>query len=86
MQNSKKNKNNKVIKMVQINSLETMEQIVLGNSQLTWDGWSVIHRYANPAAWRHTDGVFVKDQNRWFTQKRYEPTSKGWEIPNKLVR
>lgn len=69
--------------MAQIISLETMEQIVSKNKQLSWDGWAVLHRYPNPVAWRHKDGVFVKD--RWFTQKRYEPTSKGWEIPNKLM-
>jgi hypothetical protein len=72
--------------MVQISSLEAMEKVVSNNKQLSWDGWSVVHRYPNLTAWRHPDGVFIKEQGRWFTQKRYEPTSKGWDIPNKLVR
>jgi hypothetical protein len=70
--------------MIHITSLDAMEQIVKKNKFLFWDGWNVLYRYPNPVAWRQTDGVFVK--GKWFTQKRFELTSKGWDIPKKLVR
>ncbi len=80
------NKNNKGIKgtKMKISSLERMEQIVSSNPSLSWDGWDVLQRIASPASWAKTDGVFFK--GKWYQQKRFEITSDGWEIPNKLVR
>lgn len=70
--------------MAQVSSLEHMEKIVSRNKALSWDGWTVLHTYPNPAAWRDVSGVYIK--GRWFVQKRYELTGTGWSIPNKLVR
>lgn len=70
--------------MIHIDSLDTMEKIVKKNKNLFWQGWDVLYRYPNPVAWKQIDGVFVK--GKWFTQKRFELTSKGWDIPKKLVR
>lgn len=70
--------------MAQIKSLDEMETIVSRNKMLSWDGWTVLYTYSNPTAWKDVAGVFIK--GRWFTQKRYDPTGNGWDIPNKLVR
>lgn len=67
-----------------IKSLESMENIVANNKSLSWDGWTVVNSYPSPTAWMQKDGAFVK--GKWFVQKRYELTTKGWEIPNKFVR
>lgn len=70
--------------MAQIKSLNEMEKIVSRNKMLSWDGWTVLHTYPNPVAWKDVAGVFI--QGKWFTQRRYEPAGNGWDIPNKLVR
>lgn len=70
--------------MAQIKSLETMEKIVSQNRSLSWDGWTVLNTYPNPVGWKDASGVFIK--GKWFTQKRYEPASDGWNIPSKFVR
>jgi hypothetical protein len=70
--------------MAQIRSLPEMEKIVSRNKMLSWDGWTVLHTYSNPVGWRDAYGVFIK--GKWFTQRRYEPSGEGWDIPNKLVR
>jgi hypothetical protein len=70
--------------MAQIISLQEMEKIVSRNRSLSWDGWTVLHTYPNTVGWRDKSGVLIK--GKWFTQKRYEPDSNGWSLPNKLVR
>lgn len=67
-----------------IKSLKQMEQIVDNNRSLAWDGWDVIKNEPNPTAWRYTNGRFIK--GKWYVQKRFAVTSKGWELPNNLVR
>lgn len=66
-----------------IKTIDEMEQIVSKNKSLKWDGWTVVS--LQPIK----DGTFSKDavkiKNRWFIQRRYELSSDGWEIPNKLV-
>lgn len=70
--------------MAKIISLDEMEKIVSRNRMLSWDGWTVLHTYPNPVGWRDRNGVRIK--GKWFTQRRYEPQSDGWDLPNKLVR
>jgi hypothetical protein len=67
-----------------VKSLKKMEEIVRNEKSLSWRGWDVIHSVPNPAAWSKPDGAFVR--GRWYTQKKFEVTSNGWEIPNKFVR
>jgi hypothetical protein len=69
---------------MQVKSLEQMEQIVSRNKFLSWDGWDVVKLDPNPAAWRYTNGKFVK--GKWYAEKRFSIASNGWEIPDKLVR
>jgi hypothetical protein len=66
-----------------VTSLETMEDLVANNNSLDWDGWTVVSRQKNDAAWMKPNGVFVK--GKWYNQTRYEPTEAGWTIPSKLV-
>lgn len=67
-----------------IKSLKKMEAIVKNDKALSWKGWDVVHSVPNPGAWSKPDGAFVR--GRWYTQKKFEVTSDGWEIPNKFVR
>lgn len=64
-----------------VKSLKTMETIVLNNKNLIWDGWDVIDLKESDIAKTSTKGIRVKD--RWYIHKRYTPTRKGWDIPNK---
>ena len=66
-----------------INSLETMETIVENNKSLSWDGWTVIESRTKEDGMMSKDGAYVN--GKWIVQKRYNVTSDGWEIPNKLV-
>jgi hypothetical protein len=67
-----------------INSLDTMEDIVKNNDNLSWDGWTVLENKTNENGMMSKDGAFV--DGKWIVQKRYEATANGWEIPNKFVR
>jgi len=67
-----------------VNSLEKMEEIVASNKALMWDGWTVIHSYVSDKARTSKFGALVN--GKWQLQQRYEPTSNGWEIPDKFVR
>ena len=67
-----------------IKSLTKMEKIVENNKSLSWDGWNVLHRTPSPASWMDPNGVFYKGV--WYLQKRYDVTTSGWEIPDRLVR
>ena len=67
-----------------ISSLEKMESIVRKNKQLSWDGWDVVQSFPSPTGWMHKNGAFIK--GRWYTQRRFNLTSKGWDLPEKLVR
>jgi hypothetical protein len=61
-----------------------MEKIVKRNRELMWDGWTVVHFYPSEKARTSKFGARIKD--RWHIVRRFEPTSKGWDIPHKLVR
>lgn len=67
-----------------IKSLEQMEEVVKNNDNLSWDGWTVLENKTNENGMMSKDGAFV--DGRWIVQKRYEPSAKGWEIPNKFMR
>lgn len=70
--------------MITINSLEKMEQIVENNKALSWDGWTVIENSYKENGLMSNSGAYIN--GRWVVQKRYEPSSIGWEIPGKFVR
>lgn len=67
-----------------VSSLEKMEAIVENNKSLSWDGWTVLENKTNENGTMSPDGVLVN--GRWIVQKRYEPGTNGWEIPNKFMR
>jgi hypothetical protein len=60
-----------------------MEQIVKSNKRLSWDGWTVVDRERNEKAKTSRDGKLIN--NSWCFEKRYEPNSNGWDIPDRLV-
>ncbi len=62
-----------------VKSLEKMESIVRGNKRLSWDGWDVILRIPDYSAWKKRDGVLVS--GKWYVQKRYPVSEKGWSVP-----
>lgn len=67
-----------------IKSLDEMEAIVQNSDNLSWDGWTVIETDTNKNGMMSSNGAFVG--GKWVMQKRYEPTTSGWEIPNKFMR
>jgi len=66
-----------------IKSLNEMERIVEKNSSLVWDGWTVVSLQFAKNGMMSKDGVKVN--GKWFLQKRFEASSEGWNIPDKLV-
>jgi hypothetical protein len=69
---------------VLIKSLEQMEKVVAGDRTLSWDGWDVVQSFPSPGGWSKQNGAFIK--GKWYTQRRFTLSSKGWDIPHKLVR
>ena len=68
---------------MQIKTLEQMEKIVSNNKALFWDGWTVINSYPSESARTSKFGAFV--QGKWHLQKRFTPSTDGWDIPDKFV-
>lgn len=66
-----------------ITSLEKMESIVKKERNLHWDGWTVVERILNKSGMTNKFGVFVN--GKWYLQKRFEPTEKGWKLPGKYI-
>jgi hypothetical protein len=65
-----------------IRTIDEMEKIVSSNKELFWDGWTVVKRYPSDKAKTLNQGVLIKGV--WHIEQRFEPTSQGWEIPNKF--
>ena len=68
---------------MQIKSLEQMETIVNNNRSLSWDGWTVVNSYPSEKGRTATQGAFV--DNKWHIQRRFIPSTNGWDIPDKFV-
>ena len=66
-----------------ISSLDKAEKIVESNSSLKWDGWDIIHYTASNVGWMKPNGAFRN--GKWFTTKSYALTSRGWDLPAKMV-
>lgn len=66
-----------------IRSLEEMEQIVKQKKFLHWDSWVVVQTFPSEKGRTSKYGLFMN--GRWYIQKRFEPTEKGWDIPGKLI-
>ena len=64
-----------------IRSLNTMEKIVNKNTNLMWDGWTVIDLKESNVAKTSPVGIRIKD--KWYLHKVYSPNRNGWNIPNK---
>lgn len=69
--------------MINIKTLEQMEEIVRSNRSLSWDGWTVVNRYKSDKAQTSKYGVYFK--GNWYMSKRFEPSRNGWDIPERLV-
>lgn len=67
-----------------ITSLEKMEKLVEKAKYLRWDGWTVISSYPSKKASTSKYGAFVDGQ--WHIQRRFEPTEKGWDIPERFLK
>jgi hypothetical protein len=67
-----------------IKSLEQMEALVRANRELSWLGWDVVQNTYNPGAQSRPDGVRIN--GKWHTQKKFDISTSGWEIPSKFVR
>lgn len=66
-----------------IDSLERMEEIVASRKFLQWDGWDVVQSF--PSEKGRTSKFGIRKNGRWFIQKRYPITEKGWDVPSKFL-
>jgi hypothetical protein len=67
-----------------ISSLEKMEQIVLKNKSLSWEGWNVVELTKSNSGMFKPDGAFVNGS--WYIKNIFSVDRDGWRIPNKFVR
>lgn len=72
--------NTESTKMI-IKTLEEMEAFVAKNKGFVWDGWTVVKRYQSDKGRTSKHGVCIK--GKWYIQQRFEPSEKGWVIPEK---
>ena len=66
-----------------ISDLKKMESIVSSNSNLSWDGWNVVHLKKSKDAMYKTNGAFV--DGSWYVKTIYKLDSNGWNIKNSHV-
>lgn len=69
--------------MKTITSLETMEDIVTKNKQLSWNGWTVVETVISDKAYFSKFGIYKN--GKWQIQKEFIPSANGWELPDKYV-
>jgi hypothetical protein len=67
-----------------IKSLEKMETLVEKAKFLYWDGWTVKSSYPSKKGSTSKYGAY-RDGKRHI-QRRFEPTEKGWEIPERFFQ
>lgn len=65
-----------------VNNMEEMEKIVSKNSNLSWDGWNVVHLKQDDYAEFSSNGFFDKISGRWYRKNIYSCGNDGWEIPD----
>jgi hypothetical protein len=66
-----------------IKSLEQMETVVKKNKFFSWEGWTVV--ILEESSKGKTSKFGKRIDNKWYIEKRYEPSEKGWEIPDRLL-
>lgn len=66
-----------------ITSLENMEKLVEKAKYLHWDGWTVVSSY--PSKKGSTSKYGAYRDGKWHVQRRFEPTEKGWDIPERFL-
>jgi hypothetical protein len=66
-----------------IKSLEQMELVVKENKLFSWDGWSVVVLEENSKGKTSKYGKII--DGKWYLEKRYDPSEKGWAIPDRLM-
>lgn len=64
-----------------IKDLNLMEKIVKKNHNLSWIGWDVADRKRSDSGRTSVDGIRV--DGKWYLQRIYKLSEKGWDIPNK---
>ena len=75
--------NYKEVKMKQIKSLETMEDIVSNSKALSWEGWNVVELIRSPAAVYKPNAARVKGV--WYIKNIFIIDQDGWRIPSKYA-
>jgi hypothetical protein len=62
---------------------DTAHKIVDEQSNLFWDGWTIMDWKPSRDAFYKKNGMFRN--GRWGTVKRYFPGINGWKVPVKYV-
>lgn len=66
-----------------IKSLEKMEELVKSNSNLFWDGWSVVSKYKSEKGRTSKYGAYIN--GKWYMTRRFNPGKDGWNIPESFI-
>jgi hypothetical protein len=75
---------NKGVQVMQVKSLEKMEDIVSKNKSLSWEGWNVVELIKNPAAMFRSNAARVDEV--WHIKNVFIVDQDGWRSPSKYVR
>jgi hypothetical protein len=71
---------------MQIQTLEDAEAIVQSNSNLSWDGWTIVHSVQDDSAEYDVSGAYDRRVGKWFRRISYPVNGTGWDIPKSLLK
>lgn len=62
---------------------DSAHDVVESNSNLFWDGWTIVD-------WKpYKDAIYKKNgmfrNGKWGVARRYAPDNNGWKVPTKYV-
>jgi hypothetical protein len=68
-----------------VNSIEDMNEIIIKNPHLVWEGWDVAHVVQDDYAEYLSIGFFDKKTSKWYKKTVYKIDDFGWDIPESVV-
>lgn len=70
-----------------IKNLDDAEVIVDNNPNLSWDGWTIIHKVQDDSAEYDIRGSYDREVGKWFRRIPYQYVDNtGWVVPNSLSK
>ncbi len=70
-----------------IKNLDDAEIMVNNHPNLSWDGWTIIHKIQDDSAEYDIRGSYDKKAGKWFRRIPYQYVDDmGWVVPNSLSK